>query len=129
MKIRGLLLAGIVFVALSADAQQAPQPLPQPQPLPNATGQQHQAPILHFPITAARYHTYIGGVLSNFQRLVGSHGVTQGDLNKVSLRVKDCASTAEADGWVTANEFQHCSDVLDTAVEEVILTLELNYNH
>ncbi len=118
MRVRvALLAAALLTASVSATAQQRPQPInPSDASSSSATGHHHNLTPLRFPATAARYEQYITFMLDTIRKLVGKGGVTQGDVNKFVLAVKDCASNAEADGVVTEWESRHCGEVMKANV-------------
>ena len=112
MKVRvALLVAALSTASVSATAQQRPQPI-NPSDSSAATTHHHNLTPLRFPATAARYEQYVTFMMDTIRKLVGKGGVTQGDVNKFVLAVKDCASNAEADGVVTEWESRRCGDVM-----------------
>ena len=127
MKKRGILSAAfaalLIGVATQANAQQRPQPVPTPQPAPTdgtttAAGRHHYPP-LRFPATAARYEIYVHFLLDTIRKAAGHRGITQGDVNKAVLTLKDCTSKIEADGYVTQNENQYCMNVFSSTLHEL----------
>jgi hypothetical protein len=120
-----LATASIILVAISANAQQQPQPLPQQTDATEAAPK--GPPVFHtFPVTAARYHTWLNWILSYAQKANGKGPVTQGDVNKINLRMRDCATRVEADGYVTQSEYESCIHVFDRTMNEIILDHRLN---
>ena len=113
MKVQvALLVAALSTASVSATAQQRPQPINPSDSSASASGHHHNLTPLRFPATAARYDQYIAFMLDTIRKLVGKGGVTQGDVNKFVLAVKDCASNVEADGVVTEWESRRCGDVM-----------------
>jgi hypothetical protein len=82
-----------------------------------ASAQQHQTtqttqatPAPHFfPMPAATYEVVISKALEKMRAVKPVGPMTQGDLNKVILLLRECASRAEADGIVTAAEMNGCN--------------------
>ena len=120
----GAVLA-FVFAASQAQAQQQiPQPLPAGGNQGQQQTQQHQQiAITHWPTTAGQYHVYMTWMIKEMGKLVGAaHSpVTQGDINKVTLRLKDCEASVAADGIVTHNEFRMCERVFNQVTREIKL--------
>jgi len=122
---RGLLIAALlVGIAAQANAQQRPQPI-NPTPAPDGTattgggGTNHHYPPLKFPATAARYEIYVHFLLDTIRKAAGHRGITQGDVNKAVLTLKDCTSKIEADGYVTQGENQYCMGVFSSTMHEL----------
>lgn len=108
----GAVLALVLSGSQAEAQQQAPQPVPE----------QTAVAITSWPTTAARYHVYVTWMIKEMSKLLGvpqAH-VTQGDINKVALRVKDCEASVAADGIVTRNEFRMCERVWDQAFSELL---------
>jgi hypothetical protein len=123
MKYLGLLAAVALSVSMvgTAAAQQMPQPLPT-----NGTGGTHHVTVhqdispLRFPATAARYEVFVSFMLDGIRKMSTSRGVvTQGDINKMVLQLKECAARVEANGTVTSAENASCIGILRTSLREI----------
>jgi hypothetical protein len=132
---RGPLLLALVMVTVGAvaSAQNRPQPIPsgddgnaQAASSTSATRPSHLPPM-HYPATAWRYHKHVEFMLGLLQKAVGRAHVTQGDVNKVVLVLKDCAAHAEADGYVTREEGQHCQTVVYEKLHELATPYLIQY--
>jgi len=95
-----LVAAGLLVASPIASAQQQQQQHAQ-QHHPNAN-------IVRFPMPAASYHLRIDRMLTMLRKARPVGPVSQGDLNKAILIIKDCAMRAEADGIVTQAEATGC---------------------
>ena len=124
---RTLLLAALALSLVTlANAQQQPQPLPQPMPQPRPVHDNpnmHKMPLLRFPVSAAEYHQYVLWQLDLAkiiaQRGVGGHPVSAGDINKLTLHIKDCETRVASDGWVSEAEHTMCQNETTALIHEL----------
>ncbi|HEY1954220.1 MAG TPA: hypothetical protein VGH28_01370 [Polyangiaceae bacterium] len=124
MKIRNAVVSGLVVVALavSANAQQRPEPLPTEGD--GSAQNQSKAPIInHFPCTSAEYDKFMKWQMGLLQQTASHFPQGPGEFNKVVLRMRECASKIELDGYVTQGEYEYC----DRRLEETIREIELSY--
>jgi len=125
MKIRNALIAVFVLVAVSANAQQRPEPIDNTDA--NAQNQ-HKIPIIkHFPCTAAEYDKFIKWEMGMLQTTAARFPEMHAEFNKVVLRVRDCTSMVEADGYVTQSEFQFCDRRLEETIREIKRSYQLSH--
>lgn len=92
-------------------AQQRPQ-TPATQP-----AQAHPPPP-PFPMSAARYEASITKTLTHFRTMQPVGPITRGDLNVLVLRLRECATVVEADGWVTRREALSCNGVMRAYISQ-----------
>jgi hypothetical protein len=124
-----LLMAVVMGVAVSASAQQRPAPLPVPIPSNTGTASGHHGrlPVLRYPVSAAQYDQYSQFYIGLLRKAVGRQGITQGDVDKAILAIKDCAGRIEADGVVTRSESQYCRRVLREKIHELATPYLMKY--
>ena len=124
-KLLGVLLSGVVLTFVSGASAQQKWTIPGPQNT-HAHTQQHAQ--VHFPIPAAVYEAKISKALEKLRTARPIGPITQGDVNKVILLIRECASRVEADGYVTAAEMTSCNNVVarykQTRAVEVMATTD-----
>jgi hypothetical protein len=103
-----IVFSGAITIALGASAQQLPQ-----QPTHHG---QHLNPAGHviknpYPMPAARYEITVSKSLQALRAMHPMGPITQGDINKALLLVRDCAMRVEADGIVTMGEMRMCNNM------------------
>jgi hypothetical protein len=124
---RFLLVAGLLLT-VEAHAQQAmPQPLPQTGGTTTTTHVRHHYPPLVFPATAARYDVYASFMVDLIRKQAGHGPITQGDVNKAVLVMKDCTSKIEAKGYVTQADATACNQVLSQTLHEIATPYVMQY--
>ncbi len=73
---------------------------------------------LPYPVSAARYEQFVSARLTMLRNARPIGPLSQGDINKVILLVRDCAMRVEADGVVTHNEMRQCNAIINTFTKE-----------
>lgn len=107
-KLLGVLLAGVVLTSVDGASAQQKWTIPGPQ---NTHAHTQHAQV-HFPIPASVYELKISKALEKLRASRPVGPITQGDLNKVILLLRECASRVEADGYVTVAEMTSCNHVV-----------------
>lgn len=79
-----------------------------------------------FPMPAAQYELIVSKALEKMRGVHPVGPVTQGDLNKVILLFRDCASHVEADGYVTIAESNRCTQVVRAYKQERMVEVMAN---
>lgn len=63
-------------------------------------------------MTAARYEQVVSKTLDRLRAMPPIGPVSRGDINALILRIRDCSSAIEADGWVTQAEASRCNAMI-----------------
>ena len=87
----------------------------------------HHYPPLVFPATAARYDVYASFMVDLIRKQAGHGPITQGDVNKAVLAMKDCTSKIEAKGYVTQADATACNQVLSRTLHEIATPYVMQY--
>jgi hypothetical protein len=87
----GTVFAAIALVVSGALAQQRPAPK-----------------LVSYPMPAAQYEAHVSKILKVLREARPIGPITRADFDKAIFITRECASTVEADGIVTASEAQGC---------------------
>ncbi len=108
-----------LFGAMTANAQQRPQPLPVDGA---SSAVHHHAPLPRatFPMTPAHFDLIMDRLLEGVRKMSNAHRnpLAPGDMNTIILRTKECIANVERDGVVTSREANRCSSVIDVALKQ-----------